>query len=140
MSEPTFKPDPHPGVAASAISVMALVVALVIQAMGVSGQWDASLMERLRGLGLEGGLEPLIAWQAWAWICAVYFLSSWALLHVRGTWRRGVIAISTLVVHLGWIPVLALCGRVPYLVAPLVGLLWVLVGAMIYAARHREPK
>ncbi len=140
MTQLQKKPDPHPGIAAAAISVMALAVAMVLELVGLTRSWDGMLVGWLEGLGLEGGLAPLEPWIGWLWTALVVVLSSWVLLHVRGNWRRWVLSVSMLFVSLAWIPVLALCGRVPMLMAPLLGLLWALVGSLVYAARHREPK
>ncbi|GAA5483775.1 hypothetical protein [Haloferula sargassicola] len=134
------KPDPHPGVAAAAISLMAMAVAGVLELIGLTSAWDRALLERMKSVGLEGGVAPLEAWIGWLWAAVVIVLSTWVLLHVRGGWRRWVLAVSMAVVSLAWIPVMALCGRVPMLSAPAVGVLWALGGSLVYAARHREPK
>lgn len=140
MPTPSKKPDPHPVVAVAAISAMSIGVAVALELAGVTGVWDESLADSLGRLGLDGGMMPLAPWTGWLWTAVIVILSSWVLLHVRGAWRRWVLSVSVLIISLAWVPVLALCGRVPSLSAPLVGIIWALGGSLIYAGRHREPK
>ena len=61
------------------------------------------------------------------------------MLVYRKNWRRSVLWITTLVLTLAWIPVLALAGYRAAITLPLVSLLWCGLWAMIYATRHQEP-
>lgn len=139
MTSTDRKPEPHPLVATLALSGMALVVVVVTRLAGILGVIDAKVRDWADGLGLEGEARGLPEWAWWLWTTGIVVASCWALLHVRGRWRRWVLALTCFFLNLAWLPVLALCGRHASVGPLLVGLLWGLAGAMIYAERHREP-
>ncbi len=126
--------------ASLAISAMALSVAWVLDALGPLGSVDAALDARLSMLSLGDGLQAVDAAWVWAWAVLVTVGVAWAVLHVRTSWQRLVIVVSALVLTAAWIPVLALMDRAPHPAVPVVALLWVSVGSMIYAARHSVPR
>lgn len=136
---PAPKPEPHPGAAALAIAVMAVAVAVVLGVTGLGGRLDVLVAEWVKGFGLEGGLRPLEPWICWVWTILMTMGICQAVLHSVRNWRRWVLVGTSLVLTLGWIPVLALAGYAPPVTIPLIALLWGGIGALIYAARHREP-
>ena len=93
----------------------------------------------LSGSGLGGGFRALPAAAPWLWTVPLVFGLTAAMLVSRKNWRRSVLWITTLVLTLAWIPVLALAGYRAAITLPLVSLLWCGLWAMIYATRHQEP-
>lgn len=140
MSDRSPKPEPHPGAAALAITMMALAVAAVLQMIGSIAKIDWLVLRWTRGFGLEGELQNLRGLLTWSWAVLVTFGVCFAMLHAPRNWRRLVLMGSSLLVTLAWIPVLALAGFSAPVGAPLIALFWGGTGAMIYAARHREPE
>ncbi|MGE9271607.1 MAG: hypothetical protein ACQKBU_12450 [Verrucomicrobiales bacterium] len=136
----TCKPEPHPGVAGLAIAVMGLVLAWVLEYLGALTFGDRRLSAWVNGIGLEGATRMLDPWIPWAWTVVITLGLCQSVLHVRGSWRRVVLTISTVVLTLCWIPVLALAAIHPPVMGALVALLWGGVGSCIYASRHREPE
>lgn len=139
MSRPEPKPQPHPGVAGLAIASMGLVLALVLDRLGVLATMDRGVALWARGFGLEGTTRVLESWIPWTWAVAMTVGLCQAVLHVRGTWRRVMLTMTLLILTLTWIPVLALAAFEPEVSGSLLALLWGGVGSLIYAARHREP-
>jgi hypothetical protein len=64
---------------------------------------------------------------------------AWSVVHVRFSWQRWVIVLSSMVLTLGWLPVLLMLGRMSPVSVPVVALLWASVGSIVYAARHATP-
>jgi len=134
------KPEPHPGIAASAIALMSLAMAAGLDYVGVGAAIDARAGAWAASFGLEGEPRLLEAQWTWGWTVLATFGLCQALLHVVGAWRRWLLAVLATVVTVGWVPVLALAGIEPPIGVPLVALLWAVVASMFYAARHREPR
>lgn len=131
-------PEPHPDAATLAVSVMAVVVAAVLEVLGPGRRLDAWVASLADGFRLEGDARWLHPGFGWGWGVVMTVGVCWAVLHVAGNWRRAVVAVTALVVTLTWVPVLALAGYRAGIAFPLVALLWGCVGSMVYAARHRE--
>ncbi len=141
MSRPISpKPAPHPGLAASAIALMALLVAAALEMLGLIGPVDEEVTAWADSFGLEGDAVETATWMVWGWTALVTFGLCQALLHVVGNWRRWVLFGLAAILTLAWIPVLALAAMEIPLGIPLAALLWGGGGAMIYAVRHREPE
>lgn len=133
-----IKPAPHPGVAATAIALMALMVAGAADLVGLIEPFDTTVSTWVYGFGLDGPADHLQRWQVWSWTAIITFGLTQALLHVEKNWRRGLLFGLVTVVTCGWIPVLALAGKEIPLGVPLTALLWGGGGSIIYAVRHRE--
>jgi len=133
------KPEPHPGIAGLAIAMMGLVLAWVLEYLGVLGTIDDALVRWVNGFGLDGATRVLDGWVPWTWAILMTVGLCQAVLHVRGTWRRVILTVSSLVLTMCWIPVLALAAFHSSLAGSMIALLWGGVGSLIYAERHREP-
>lgn len=133
------KPEPHPGVAGLAIACMGLVLALVLDRLGVLRSVDRSIGSWVQGFGLDGDLRGLDPWMAWTWAMLMTVGLCQAVLHVRRAWRRMILIMGALVLTVSWIPILALAAIEPMVSGSLIALLWGGVGSLIYAQRHREP-
>ena len=140
MSDPALKPEPHPGAAALAIAAMALAVAVVLLLIGVTGKLDTAVAGASSAFGLDGELQKLGGPVTWTWTVLVTVGLCQAMLHAPGNWRRTVLLLSSLILTLSWIPVLALASYAAPVAVPLAALLWGGVGSTIYALRHREPE
>lgn len=140
MSDRVTKPEPHPGAAALAIAVMALVVAAVLLVIGVTGKLDGLVAEASKNFGLDGELRRLGGPVTWTWTVLVTVGLCQAMLHAPGNWRRSVLLVSSLLLTIAWVPVLSLASYAAPVAVPLAALLWGGVGAIIYAVRHREPE
>ncbi len=121
------------------ISAMALALAVVLEFVAPLRSWDQQLADWVGSLGLGGELRPLAPHWAWLWTALMILGLTQSMLHVRGTWRRWILAVTVFVLTLAWVPILALWSQVPALVAHLIALAWAAIGSMIYAERHREP-
>ncbi|MGB6221105.1 hypothetical protein [Haloferula sp.] len=140
MSKPTEKPEPHLGAAAFAIAAMALLVAAVLFMTGISGRVDAMIANLSSSFGLEGEFRKLGGPVVWCWTVLATLGLCQAMLHAPGGWRRSVLLLSSILLTLSWLPVLALVSYAAPLAVPLAALLWGGVGSTIYATRHREPE
>ncbi|MFC7337110.1 hypothetical protein ACFQY0_07970 [Haloferula chungangensis] len=140
MSKPAKKPEPHPGAAALAISFMALAVAGVLVMVGVAAKLDLMVVHVSRSFGLEGELRELGRPVVWVWTAFSTIGLCQAMLHAPGNWRRLVLFLSSLLLTLSWIPVLALASYAAPIAVPLAAILWGGFGSEIYAVRHREPE
>ncbi|GAA5477557.1 hypothetical protein [Haloferula helveola] len=139
MTEAKSKPEPHPSIAATAISGMALVLALVLHLIGPLRGVDDALAAWVTGLPMGGEIHPSPPFLVWVWTVLLVIGLPQSVLHVRGQWRRWVLVVSALVLTLSWVPVLALAGVTVPVAAPLAALIWASGGSLIYAVRHREP-
>jgi hypothetical protein len=139
MSLHAMKPPAHPGAAILAIGGMSLVLAVVVQLMGLARRFDTVVTGWMEGIGLEGKLRALPPLLPWVWTVLIVFGLTAAILGSRRNWRRTVLWVSAIVLTLGWVPVLALAAYRPAVTMPLIALLWCGLWAMIYATRHQEP-
>lgn len=140
MIDPSEKPEPHPGAAAFAIAAMALLVAAVLFMIGITAKLDALIASLSSSIGLEGELRKLGGPVVWSWTVLTTVGLCQAMLHAPTGWRRSVLLLSSILLTLSWLPVLALASYAAPLAVPLAALLWGGVGSAIYAMRHREPE
>ncbi|MBK1827136.1 hypothetical protein [Haloferula rosea] len=133
------KPEPHPGIAGLAIAMMGLVLAWMLDYLGVLKPVDHALMGWVNGFGLDGANRVLDGWVPWSWAGLMTVGVCQAVVHVRGMWRRLIIVVSAMVLTLTWIPVLALAAFHTPLTGSMIALIWGGVGSLVYAERHREP-
>lgn len=139
MALETPKPPPHPGAAVLAIGGMALVLGVAVQLTGFAGKLDGVIAGWVSGSGLGGKFRNLPGYAAWLWTVPLVFGLAATMLASRRNWRRAVLWTTTVVLTLGWIPVLALSAYRPVVTMPVFSLLWCGLWAMIYATRHQEP-
>jgi hypothetical protein len=139
MSKPAPKPPAHPGAAVLAIGGMSLVLAAALEALGFSRKLDAVVAGWVAASGIGGEFRELPGAVAWCWTVPLVFGLAAGMLGSRRNWRRAVLWTTTLVLTLGWIPVLALAGFQVPAAMPLLALGWCGLWSMIYAARHQEP-
>ncbi len=142
MSESKNEPapaDPRPRgqVLLPAVAIGSLSVALAagLSFLGILDRLNSQLADWLA----QGKILPKALPVWWVWLAAAFFAYGIALviLSVPGTWRRGVLWITTLIVTMGWAPVLALSARQPSIGAVWVAVGWAGVCALVYAGRHR---
>lgn len=134
------KPDPHPAVAALAITAMAWLVAGVLELLGPLRAMDALVAAWLGGLPLGDEPRPVAMSWVWGWTGLATLGVAWAVLHVARPWQRWVVVVTAGVLTLAWLPVLVLMGRTAPPGVPLVALLWVSIGSLVYASRHAGPR
>lgn len=133
------KTEPPPGVAGLAIASMGLMLALVLDRLGVLRSVDQAFGSWVQDFGLDGDLRGLDPRMAWIWAVLMTVGLCQAVLHVRRAWRRMILIMGALVSTVSWIPILALAAIEPMVTGSLIALLWGGVGSLIYAQRHREP-
>ncbi len=138
-SDASSKTDPHPGIAALAIAAMSLLVAGVLEAIGPLRALDEIVASWAGGLALGGGLADLSMTWAWVWTVLLVFGVAFSVIHLPQRWQRWIVSLSSLVLTLGWLPVLILIGFTAPLAMPVVALIWASAGSMIYAANHSDP-
>ncbi len=133
------KPPAHPVAAFLAVGSMSVLVAGVLHHLGLSRAIDHTAGEWIRGIGLSGEPRELSPLWLWGWTTLVAYGLAAGMLISRRHWRRTVLWLTTLLLTLSWIPVLALAGWTAPAGLPLLAVLWCGVCAMIYAIRHEEP-
>lgn len=134
------KPPAHPGAAVLAIAGMSLVLAAALEVLGLSDRIDGVVARWIAGTGLGGHFKVLPGYAPWLWAVPLVFGLAAGMLGSRLNWRRGVLWATTLVLTLGWVPVLALAGYVAAITMPVIALAWCGLWSMIYATRHQEPE
>ena len=133
------KPEPHPGLAGLAIALLGLILAAVLEFLGVLSLLDVQIASAVGAMGLDGVDRGPAPWVPWGWAVLSTLGLCQAVLHVAETWRRAILVVATLLITLCWVPVMALAAYQPQLGCALVALLWGGGGSLVYAARHREP-
>ncbi len=133
------KPPAHPGAAVLAIGGMSLVLAVALELLGFSGKLDGLVSIWISKSGLAGEFRGLPAYAGWLWTAPLAFGLAAGMLGSRMNWRRGVLWVTTLVLTVAWVPVLALAGYKAAVTTPLLALVWCGLWSMIYATRHQEP-
>lgn len=138
---PTSSPKPpaHPGAAVLAIGGMSLVLAVVLELLGFSRKLDSLVSIWITNSGLGGEFRGLPVHAIWLWTVPLAFGLAAGMLGSRLNWRRAVLWVTTLVLTVGWVPVLALAGYKATVTTPLLALVWCGLWSMIYATRHQEP-
>ncbi|WP_193210906.1 hypothetical protein [Luteolibacter marinus] len=139
MPKKTPKPPAHPGAAVLSIGGMSLVLGIVLEVLGFSRKFDQMVMDWISSSKLGGTFEKLPGYVPWLWTVPVVIGLAAGMLGSRLNWRRAVLWATTLVLTLGWVPVLALAGFRPTITTPLFALVWCGLWSMIYATRHQEP-
>jgi hypothetical protein len=130
-------PPGHVRIPAAAIGALSLVLAVGLNSLGFLERLD----EQFAGW-LSNGLEfpkRLSVWVVWLVALVFAFGISFSLLSVTATWRRLVIWITSLVLLVGWAPVLVLAAHAPDIAVPLVTVAWSGICALVYASRHEMP-
>ncbi len=138
-SQAPRKPEPHPGWVALAITLMAFVVAVIVDRLGLLADVDRMLAARVEELGLDGGVEMLAPAWSWLWLAVAAAGGSFLILQVEGQLRRAMLTLTLMVLHFSWVPILALCGRTVAVAPVSIGVFWAAVCSLVYALRHREP-
>jgi len=140
MAKPTHThaPLPHGHVPMPTVVIGAMGLALtgVLHLSGLLAALDrylASLVAENPG-ALSPTLSPTTLWTITACIA---FGMVFVLLNIPGNWRRIVIAISSLAVIAGWLPVAAIANAQAPVAVPLVAAAWVALCTIIYGAGHR---
>lgn len=77
------------------------------------------------------------SWALWLAAALLAFGLALSILGVSGTWRRSVLWATSVILVLGWAPVLVLAARSPDIGAPLIAVFWSGLCAMVYARNHR---
>ena len=121
------------------IGGMSLVLAIALEVLGFSRKLDGVVAGWLKDSGLGGTFESLPGYAPWLWTAPLVFGLAAGMLGSRFNWRRAVLWATTLVLTLGWVPVLALAGYQATITTPLFALVWCGLWSMIYATRHQEP-
>lgn len=133
------KPPAHPVAAFLAVGSMSVLVAGVLHRLGLSRGVDRAVEGWVEGIGLEGPMKDLPLSWLWVWTVLIAYGLAAGMLISRRHWRRTVLWVTTVLLTLSWIPVLALAGFAAPAGLPLLAVLWCGVCAMIYAIRHEEP-
>jgi len=133
------KPPAHPLAALMSIGGISLVLAAALELLGFSQKVDLMVTTWVKTTGLNGEFRVLPGWAPWLWAVPMVIGLAGGMLASRKTWRRSVLWVTTLVLTLAWIPVLALAGYQAEVTMPLLALIWCGLWAMIYATRHQEP-
>ncbi len=129
------RPPGHVLVPAATIGALSLILAVGLHAIGILNHLNEGITNILsEGKDLPKSLPPWALWLA-AILCA--FGISLGILSVPGTWRRMILWITTMVLVMGWGPVLALAARKPEIAAVVIAAGWSGVCALVYASRHQ---
>jgi hypothetical protein len=133
------KPPAHPLAALISIGGMSLVLAAALEMLGFSQTIDVAVASWIKHSGLTGDFRALPGFAPWVWTVPMVLGLAAAMLGSRKNWRRLVLWITTVMLTLAWVPVLALAGYRAAVTMPLLALLWCGLWSMIYATRHEEP-
>ncbi|MEM9238241.1 MAG: hypothetical protein AAGB14_15825, partial [Verrucomicrobiota bacterium] len=79
-------------------------------------------------------------WISWIWTIGMTFGICQAMLHAPRHWRRSVLMVTSLLLTVAWVPVLAMAGFTAPIGVAIIALFWGGVGSIAYAIRHREPE
>ncbi|MEO8617640.1 MAG: hypothetical protein ABI600_21105 [Luteolibacter sp.] len=132
---PHPRPPGHVLVPAATIGALSLMLAVGLHALGILNRLNEVITKCLsEGKDLPKSLPQWVIWLAAIW-CA--FGVSFGILSVAGTWRRLVLWTTTIVLVIGWGPVLTLAARNPDIAAVLIATGWSGVCALVYAGRHQ---
>ncbi len=128
------QPPGHVLVPAATIGALSLVLAVGLYVIGILNHLNEGITNILsEGKDLPKSLPPWTLWLA-AILCA--FGISFSILSVAGIWRRMILWITTMVLVMGWGPVLALAARKPEIAVVVIAVGWSGVCALVYASRH----
>ena len=131
----SLRPLGHVLVPAATIGSLSIMLAVGLDALGILNHLNDLITKCLsEGKDLPKSLSPWVIWLA-ATLCA--FGISFGILSVSGTWRRVILWATTMVLVMGWGPVLALAAREPEIAAVVIAAGWSGVCALVYATRHQ---
>ncbi len=136
---PPPPPLGHVFVPSIAITMLSCLLAMGLGAIGVLGKFNLWLTKLYFQSPLDGMVKSLPSWAGWLAAVAIAFCLSHALLSVAGMVRRWILSLTSIVLMIGWGPVLSLAGYQPELAGPLIAVLWAAICALIYTANHRMP-
>ena len=139
MSEERSQSHQHPLTVAAVGGSFALAVGLVVHASGVMGGVEAGLRSAYFGAGFpiaEGAAQPW--WGLLILVVLVYGLAI-LLLEIPGASRRGLVAVSLLVLVGTASPVVALWGAFWSPVLAVVSGAWSAFCAILWAKHHPMP-
>lgn len=128
-------PPGHVLVPACAIGSLSIILA--------AGLFSLRVISRINGAistSLSDGKEfpkTLPPWSIWLVAVLFSFGIAFSILGTAGNWRRLVIWITTLVLIVGWAPVLALSAREPQIAAVFIATFWSGICALVYTSRHQ---
>ncbi|MFT3989856.1 MAG: hypothetical protein QM680_00460 [Luteolibacter sp.] len=101
------------------------------------------LNDRVAGLLEQSGVHhfprELPPWSVWLATAVIAYGLAAVILEVPCAWRRAILWVTTVLLVLGWAPVLGLAAHQPEISMPLVAALWSGLCALVYAKNHRMP-
>ncbi|MFT4176895.1 MAG: hypothetical protein QM627_09585 [Luteolibacter sp.] len=108
-------------------------------ALGVISRLDGWVAGVVEQAGVRGFPKELPQWSVWlATVVIAYGLAA-VILEVPCVWRRLILWVSTVMLVLGWAPVLGLAAHRPEISMPLIAALWSGLCALVYSRNHRMP-
>jgi len=137
-STPARKPAGKVGVPACLFALLAVLLAMVFERIGLLASAGAWVHEAFVRMGFVE-LLPVGLPVVWALLALNSFGLSWAVLDSPQLWRRVVLGLGVGVITAAWAPVLATLGYDLPVVPLLVGIFWAWFCATIYAQQHRMP-
>ncbi|WP_411826967.1 hypothetical protein [Luteolibacter sp. AS25] len=140
MNKPRKQLQPaHIELATTAIAAMALVLALGLQAIGLTARADQFISVFFLPKGMKEPaltLHPALPWVATAFLAIV--LPS-VILRVAESWRRYLIWALTTLLTVLWAPVLLLSSHEPQISIAIIAVFWSGFCAVFYAHNHSLP-
>ena len=129
------RPPGHVLVPAATIGALSIMLAVGLHALGILDHLNESILKCLsEGKDLPKSLPP---WAIWLAAVSCAFGISYSILSVPSTWRRMMLWTTTMVLVMGWGPVLALAARKPEIAAVVIAGAWSGVCALVYSGRHQ---
>lgn len=131
--------QPHLGLTVATIGVMAMVLAIGLQWLGLMARVDGLLLSVFSPEAMkhpDRSLDPFLLWGATAFLA---FALPAVILNVPGQWRRLVVWGGTIALTISWGPVLVLAARMPEIGVALVAVMWSGFCAMFYTLHHVLP-
>ncbi len=133
------RPVGHVRVAAAAIGLLSILLAAGLSVLGILERVNGWIAKGLLAGKANGFPKSLPEWSVWLATGLLAFGLAFAILSVPGTWRRGVLWVTAVVLVAGWAPVLSLAAHAPDVAAPFIATVWSGVCALVYAGNHRMP-
>jgi hypothetical protein len=119
------------------IGTMSLGLAVGMSLLGFLDAPNAMMTEWISLLGGEAREIPASLMLLFAGFTAFFPVS--VMLSCPGAWRRLIVWLSSLLLMLAWMPVLALAAWKFFPMIPLIAGVWSGMCAMIFAHRHSLP-
>ena len=135
----TVSSSPHGSghVPAVAIGALSMVLAIGLNSLGILDRINQAVSNWFSAAGVVSKSLPV--WAVWLAALACAFGISFSLLNVNGTWRQVVLWCTSIVLVIGWAPVLVLAAHAPDIAAPLIAVVWSGICAFVHASRHQQP-